>query len=189
MGIRAVTSQLETSFEITVKKTRTHADRIEKCLTGRQRDYTSWESGREGYEMWDGTQNVEHEGRSETITGPFKWDLVNASKGHCFFSSSISRTLNTHEITTAHKLWSNLDIPEKAAISANCGQGAGATWTETAPEQGMLDKEWRTAARRKLRLKTEESKMCECGILKDERGDHTLACPEKSVETECETAL
>ena len=32
MGIRAVTSQLETSFEITVKKTRTQADSIEKRL-------------------------------------------------------------------------------------------------------------------------------------------------------------
>ena len=30
IGIRAVTSQLETSFGITVKKTRTRADRIEK---------------------------------------------------------------------------------------------------------------------------------------------------------------
>ena len=30
MGIRAVTSHLETSFEITVKKTRAQADRIEK---------------------------------------------------------------------------------------------------------------------------------------------------------------
>ena len=30
MGTRAVTSQLETSFEITIKKTRTQADRIEK---------------------------------------------------------------------------------------------------------------------------------------------------------------
>ena len=52
----------------------------EKGLTGKQRD-TSCESGTEKYEMWDGTQNVEHEDRSETMTGPFKWDLVNASKG------------------------------------------------------------------------------------------------------------
>ena len=36
MGIRAVTSQQEASFEITVKKTRTQADRIEKSLTGKQ---------------------------------------------------------------------------------------------------------------------------------------------------------
>ena len=38
MGIRAVTSQLETSFEITVTKTRAQADRIEKCLAGKQRE-------------------------------------------------------------------------------------------------------------------------------------------------------
>ena len=41
MGIRAITSQLETSLEITVKKTSTQADRIEKSLTGKRRDYTS----------------------------------------------------------------------------------------------------------------------------------------------------
>ena len=174
MGIRAVTSQLETSFEITVKKTRAQADRIEKSLTGKQRD-TSWESGTERYEMWDGTQHVEHEDRSETMTGLFKWDLVCASKGHGF-SSSISRTLKTHEIIIAHKIWSRLNVPEKAAYQANCGQGVGATWTETAPEQGMLDEEWRTESRRRLRLKTEESKMCQCGMLKDEKGEHTLAC-------------
>ena len=110
-----------------------------------------------------------------TKTGPFKWDLVNSSKGNGF-SSSISRTLETHEIIIAHKIWSRLDVLEKAAYQANCGQGVGATWTETAPEQGMLDEEWRTAARRRLRLKTEESKMCQCGMLKDEKGDHTLAC-------------
>ena len=69
------------------------------------------------------------------MTGPFKWDLVNASEGHGF-SSSISRTLKTHEIITAHKVWSRLDVPVKAAFLANCGQGVGATWTETAPEQG-----------------------------------------------------
>ena len=109
------------------------------------------------------------------MTGPFKWDLVNASKRHGF-SSSISRTVKTQEIITAHKIWSRLEVPEKAAYLANCGQGVGAAWTETAPEQGTLDEEWRTAARRRLRLKTEESKMCRCGMLKDEKGDHTLAC-------------
>ena len=40
----------------------------------------------------------------------------------------------------------------------------------------MPDEESRTAAKRRLRLKTEESKMCQRGMLKDERGDHTLAC-------------
>ena len=58
--------------------------------------------------MWDGTQKVGHEDRRETMMGPFKWDLVNVSNGHGF-SSSISRTLKTHEIITAHKLWSKLD--------------------------------------------------------------------------------
>ena len=53
MGIRAVTSRLETSSEITVKKTRAQAGRIEKSLAGEQRDHTSWESGTERYEMWD----------------------------------------------------------------------------------------------------------------------------------------
>ena len=80
------------------------------------------------------------------------------------------------ENTTAHKLWSKLDIPGKAAFLANCGQGVGATWAETAPEPGKPDDEWKTAARRRLRLWTEESKMCECGMLKDEKGYHALAC-------------
>ena len=102
------------------------------------------------------------------MTGPFKWDLVNTSKG-LGFSSSVSRTLKTHEIITAHKVWSKLDVPEKAAFPANCGQGVGATWAETAPEQGTPDEEWRTAARRTLRHWRIQD-------LKDERGDHTLAC-------------
>ena len=38
VGIRAVTSQLETSFGITVTKTRAQADRIEKCLAGKERE-------------------------------------------------------------------------------------------------------------------------------------------------------
>ena len=64
--------------------------------------------------------------------------------------------------------------PEKAAYLANCGQGVGATWTETAPEQGMSDEEWRTAARR--RDAASKLKNPRCGMLKDEKGDHTLAC-------------
>ena len=89
-------------------KTRKQAERVGKSLTGKQGDYTSWECERERYEMWDGTQNVGHEDRRETMTGPFNCDLVNASKGYGFLSS-ISRTLKTHEIITAHKLWSKLD--------------------------------------------------------------------------------
>ena len=103
MGIRAVTPQLDTSFETTVNKTRTQADRIENSQTGKQRD-KSWESGTERYEMLDGTQNVEHEDRSETMTGPFKWDLVNASKGHGFFILHQPH----HENTRDHRCAQNL---------------------------------------------------------------------------------
>ena len=102
-GIRAVTSQLETSFNVTMKKTRTQAERIERSLTGKQRDIKRWRSEREGYEMWDGSRDVGQEDRRETMTGPFKRDLVNASTGHGF-STSISGTLKAHEIVTAHKL-------------------------------------------------------------------------------------
>ena len=172
MGIRTVTSQLETSFEITVQKTRAQPDRIEKSLAGKPRD-TSCESRTEKKnEMWDGALSVEHEDRTETMTGPFKWDLVNASKGNGF-SSSISRTLKTHEIITAHKIWSKLDVPEKGQLWSRCWCDMG---RKLRPEQGMLDEEWRTAARRRLRLKTEESKICQRGTLKDEKGDRTLAC-------------
>ena len=52
--------------------------------------------------MWDGALNVVHEDKTETMTGLFKWDLVNASKGKGF-SSSISRILKTHGIIIAHK--------------------------------------------------------------------------------------
>ena len=99
--------------------------------------------------------------------------------------------MKTHEIIAAHKIWSRLDIIEKAAFLDNVGQGVGATCAETAPELGMSDEEWRTAARRRLRLKIEESKMCQCGMLEDERGDHTLACqntdPRQSSRQPCET--
>ena len=92
------------------------------------------------------------------------------------FSFSISRTLKMHEVTTAHRIWMKLDTTGKAAYLANCGSGVGATWTETAPEQGMPDDEWKKAARRRLRLKTCESKLCACGLNRDELGDHTLSC-------------
>ena len=124
-------------------------DRIEKCLTGKQRD-TSWESGAERFEMWDGTQNVEHEKGNDRTIQVGSGECVEGTR---FF---IFHQLNTHEIITAHKVWSRLDTPEKAAFLANCGQGVGATWTETALEKGMPDEEWRTAARRRLRLKTED---------------------------------
>ena len=50
------------------------------------------------------------------------------------------------------------------------------SWTETAPEQGMPDDEWKTAARRRLRLRTGETRICECGMITDEMGDHILTC-------------
>ena len=81
------------------------------------------------------------------------------------------RTLKTHENITAYELWTRLNTTEKAAFLANCGQGAGTTWDETAPEQRMLDGEWRTAVRRRLRLCVEECRTSQCGILKDEKGD------------------
>ena len=93
-------------------------------------------------------RNTQHKKRAEAMTGPFKWDLVHASKGHGF-SISVSRTLETHEIITAHKLWSKPNTLENAAFLANGGQGVGATWAETAPEQGMLDDAWKTAAQEK----------------------------------------
>ena len=39
MEIRAVTSQMEVSFDTTKEKTRAHAERIERNLTGK-REYT-----------------------------------------------------------------------------------------------------------------------------------------------------
>ena len=171
MGIREVTSQLEISFEITKRKTAQQSGRIARSLTG-SHDEISFDDDRGA---WDDLLNVKQEDRNETMNGPFMCDLVNAAKGHSF-SFSISRVLKMHEITTAHKIWSKLDIPGRAAYLANCGTGVGSTWTETAPEQGMPDDEWKTAARRRLRLKTGESKRCECGALRDQLGDHILSC-------------
>ena len=171
MGIREVTSLLEISFEITRRKTAQLTEIIAKSLSGERDVHTPDRV----WEMWDDSLNVRQEERSETMTGPFKWDLVNAAKGNGF-SSSISRTLKMHENITAHKLWTKMDTHDKAAFLANCGTGVGATWTETAPEQGMPDDEWRTAARGRLRLRTGEAKMCECGAIRDELGDHILSC-------------
>ena len=84
--------------------------------------------------------------KAEAMTGPFKWELVNAMKEYGF-SISISRTLGTHEIITGHKHWSRLCTTGKSSSQANCGQGVGATWAETAREQGMPDDEWKTVAR------------------------------------------
>ena len=47
----------------------------------------------------------------------------------------------------------------------------------------MLDGEWKTAVRRRLRICVEECRMCKCGILKDENGDHTVACQKRHWRT------
>ena len=138
------------------KKTRAHAERIERNLTGK-REYSKGNE-HQGNELWDGTHNMKLYDSAEAITGPFKRDLVNASREHGF-SISISRTMKTHEAITAHKRWTRLNITEKAAFLATCGQGAGATWAETAPEQGMPDDAWKMAARRRLRLCVEECRI------------------------------
>ena len=140
-------------------------------------------------ELWDGTHIVKHDCRQ----GFFKWDLVNASKGHGF-SISISRTLKTHETNTAHKLWSRLHTTENAAFLANCGQGVEATWAETAIEQGLLDGEWKTAVSRRLRLWIEEPRMCECGMIEDEKKEATRWPVRKALaghehKTKCATVL
>ena len=59
LGIRAATSQLETSFEITVKKTRTQADRTEKKSDRKTKRHELGSLGTERY----GTQHVDHEDR------------------------------------------------------------------------------------------------------------------------------
>ena len=69
-----------------------------------------------------------------------------------------------------------MDTHNKAAFLANCGTDVGASRTETSPEHGMPDDEWKTAARRRLRLRTGESRTRECGTIRDEMGDHVLAC-------------
>ena len=116
--LRAVTSQLEVSFDTTKKKTRDHAERIERNLTGkRERPYERNEH--EGKDLRDGTDNIERDDTAEAMTGPFKWDLLKASKG---FSIPISPTLKTHEIITLHTLWSRLNTTEKAAFLANANK-------------------------------------------------------------------
>ena len=53
--IRAVTSQLGFSFDITVKKTRKQAERVETNLTGKRGDCADWVLQRDVGEMWDGS--------------------------------------------------------------------------------------------------------------------------------------
>ena len=63
--------------------------------------------------MWDGTHNIKHDDTAEAMTGPFMWDLVYASMGHVFSVTS-SRTLESQEIITAHKLWTRLNTSPTA---------------------------------------------------------------------------
>ena len=60
MGIRAATSQLEVSCDTTKKTTKTHAERIERNLTGKQ-EHAIEGKEHEGNEMWDGTHNIKHD--------------------------------------------------------------------------------------------------------------------------------
>ena len=73
--------RVEVFFDTTKKKTRAHAKRIQRNLTGK-REYPNEVKQYEG--KWDGTHNIKHDNRAEAMIGPFKWDLVNASKGHGF---------------------------------------------------------------------------------------------------------
>ena len=167
MGIRAVTTLTWHHEEEDENSCREDREK-----SGRQARVHQRRKEHEGNEVWNGTHNIKHEDSAKAMTGLFKWDLVNASKEHGF-SISVSRT-------------------QKAAFLTNCGQGVGAPEAQTAPEQGMRDDDWKTAARRRLRLRTEESRMCDCSLLKDERGEHTLACQKSPwrtrILTECETA-
>ena len=146
---------------------REESDREAKVLERRERARGKRDVG----------QDTQHEARRQSRSNDwaFQVDFVSASKGHGF-SVSINRTLKKNEIITAHKLWSRMNTPEKAAFLANRRQGVGATWAGALLERGMLDGERKTAVRRRLCLRVEECRICECGALKDERGDHTLAC-------------
>ena len=148
------------------KKTRKQAERIEKNLTGKQRDYTNWECERERYENVGRIAKRWARRQERNNDGTFQVQPCECVEGTRFFIFQQPLPENTRD---HHCARSNLDIAEKAAFLANCGQGVGATWADT-------DDEWKTAARRRLPLWTEESKKCECGMFKDKRGDHTLAC-------------
>ena len=47
----------------------------------------------------------------------------------------------------------------------------------------MPDDEWKTAARRRLRLRRGEAKIFECGVIRDEMGDHALSCQKSQWRT------
>ena len=49
-------------------------------------------------------------------------------------------------------------ILETAALLSNCGAGVSTTWTEP-----------------QLRLRSDSGGVCACGLMRDERGDHTLS--------------
>ena len=103
-------------------------------MTGKQ-EYPNEVEDHKGNEMWDGTHNIKHDDRAEAMTGPFKWDLVNASKGHGFLSPSAAPGKLTRSSLRTNS-GQKLNTAEKAAFLANCGQGVGANWAETATEHG-----------------------------------------------------
>ena len=65
---------------------------------------------------------------------------------------------------------------DKAALLSGGGSGAGSTLTEATNDEGMLDAEWGTAAKRRLRFPVARMVPCVCRSVKDARRDHTPAC-------------
>ena len=168
MGIRAVTSQLEVSFDVTERKTSAQAVRHEKSVEGK-REFPEGRREHDGNELWDWAHSIGHDDRVEAVSGPFKWDLVKVSMGHQFFTlrqphPGIARGHNTQ------KLWTRLNTTGNAAFLVNCGHGVGASRAQSALEQGMPDGEGKTAVRRRLQLRVEEGPTCVCGMVKDEKG-------------------
>ena len=106
---------------------------------------------------------------------PFKWCLVDASKGHVF-SMSISTTLVETEHTT-----------EEAAFLADCGQCVGATQAETAQRKGA-GRRMEDSSQMKTAPLCGRKPDVRCGLLKDERRvRRTLGGHEYM--TECVTVL
>ena len=184
IGLRAVTSQLEVSYDTTKKKTRAHAERIQRDLTGKPDERN--EVGRD----------AQHQARRQSgaMTGPFKLELVDESKGHSF-SISISRTRKTYEIITAHKLFSGLNTTLRKLLSwptadreleplgprPRLNKGCQTTNGLQLPDEGCASGE-------------KERRNCECGLSKDESVDHTpwharRARGELKSMTQCETAF
>ena len=167
MGIREVTSQLEISYDVTKRKTAQQSERT-KNLTGKR---TSTHTAKS---MKCGTAR---NGRTVQV-GPC--ECCERKRLLFVHQPNLERV---HEITTAHRLWSEMDTHNKAAFSGYCGTGVGVSWTETSLEQGMPDDEWKTGARRRLRLRIGEARICECGAIRDQMGDHILTCQQSPWRT------